>query len=67
MEAFHYSPKEAEELVEIQAVLSFPELKLHKPSDTRWLAREHCARAVRLTYRAQIETFITLVTQKHLV
>ena len=35
---FHYSPKKAEKLVEIQAVLNAPELKIHKPSETRWLA-----------------------------
>ncbi len=28
--------------MEIQAVLNAPELKVHKPSDTRWLARERC-------------------------
>ena len=30
---------------------------MHKPSDTRWLARERCVRAVRLTLRALVETF----------
>ena len=33
---FHYSPKRAE-LKEIQKVLDLPELKIVKPSDTRWL------------------------------
>ena len=36
---FHYSPKKAETLVEIQAVLNSPELRVNKPSDTRWLAQ----------------------------
>ena len=36
---FHYSPKKTEKLMEIQAVLDVPEIKIHKPSDTRWLAR----------------------------
>ena len=43
---FHYSPEKAEKLAEIQAALDSPELKIQKPSDTRWLAREqlesHC-------------------------
>ena len=37
---FHYSPKMAETLSEIQAILNTPELKVNKPSDTRWLAHE---------------------------
>ena len=32
---FHYSPKRAESLKEIQKVLDLPELKIVKPSDTR--------------------------------
>ena len=54
---FYYSPKKAEKLVEIQAVLEAPELKIHKPSDTRWLARERCVRAVRRSLPALIRTF----------
>lgn len=57
---FHYSPKKAEKLVEIQAVLDAPELKIHKPSDTRWLARERCVRAVRKSLPALIRTFSDL-------
>jgi hypothetical protein len=37
---FHYSPKRAESLKEIQHVLNLPEMKIIKPSDTRWLAHE---------------------------
>ena len=44
---FHYSPKKAEKLADIQAAFDSPELKIQKPSDTRWLAREQCVRAVR--------------------
>ncbi len=33
---FCYSPKKAEALKDIQAVLGFPELKIVKPSYTRW-------------------------------
>ena len=54
---FHYSPKKAENLVEIQAVLNAPELKIHKPRDTRWLARERCVCAVRRSLPALIRTF----------
>ena len=34
---FHYSPKRTERLKEIQCVINLPELKMIKPSDTRWL------------------------------
>ena len=54
---FHYSPKKAEKLVEVQAVLNAPELKMQKPSETRWLARERCVRAVRLSLPALVVTF----------
>lgn len=55
--AFHYSPKKAEKLIEIQAILNSPELKVTKPSDTRWLARERCVRSVRQCLPALIRTF----------
>ena len=47
---FHYSPKRAESLKDIQKVLDLPELKIIKPSDTRWLAHEHCVKAVIASY-----------------
>ena len=47
---FHYSPKYAESLKEIQKVLDLPELKIVKPSDTRWLAHERCVKAVKASY-----------------
>lgn len=53
----HYSPKKAEKLVEIQTVLNTPELKVHKPSETRWLAWERCVRAVRKSLPALVLTF----------
>ena len=34
---FHHSPMRTESLKEVQHVLDMPELKIHKPSDTRWL------------------------------
>ena len=42
---FRYSPKRALRMV--QQVLDLPELKIAKPSDTRWLAHEWCVRAVK--------------------
>ena len=47
---YHYSPKRAESLKEIQKVLDLPEFKIVKPSDTRWLSHEHCDKAVKASY-----------------
>ena len=44
---FHYSPKRAESLKEIQKVLDLPEFKIVKASDTRWLAHEGCVKALK--------------------
>ena len=55
--AFHYSPKKAEKLAEIQAELNSPELKMQKPSDTRWLARERAVHSVRRCLPALVTTF----------
>lgn len=55
--AFNYSAKKAEKLTEIEAELNIPELKVGKPSDTRWLARERCIRGVRRVLPALIQTF----------
>ncbi|XP_068720652.1 E3 SUMO-protein ligase KIAA1586-like [Montipora capricornis] len=55
--AFYYSPKKAEKLKETQAELQCPEVKMQKPSDTRWLARERAVRAVRLSFPALVSTF----------
>ena len=54
---FHYSPKKAEKLSEIQQILDQPELKVLQPSDTRWLARERCVQAVRRTLPSLALTF----------
>lgn len=54
---FFYSPKKAESLKEVQSVLKLPELKIVKPSDTRWLSHERCVRAI---YRELPALFITL-------
>ena len=53
---FYYSPKKAEALEEIQIVLNLPQLKVVKPSDTRWLSHERCIRAIRKDLPALIIT-----------
>ena len=55
--AFYYSPKKAEKLKESQAELQSPEVKMQKPSDTRWLACERAVRAVWLCLPALVTTF----------
>ena len=54
---FHYSPKKAEKLAEIQAELNSTEIKMQKLSDTRWLSRERAVRAVRRSLPALVNTF----------
>ena len=49
---YHYSPKRAECLKEVKRVLDLPELKIIRPSDTRWLAHERCVKAVKASYSA---------------
>ena len=44
-------------LSERQAFLNAPEIKITKPSDTRWLARERCVQAVRQSLPALVSTF----------
>ena len=65
---FFYSPKKAEELKEVQSVLGLPELKIVKPSSTRWLSHECCMKAIRKELPALILTLQDLYeTSKHLV
>ena len=54
---FHYSPKKAEKLALIQTVLQSLEIKITKPSDTRWLSCERAVRAVRESLPALVTTF----------
>ena len=49
---FHYSPKRTERLKTVQRVLDLPELKVIKPSGTRWVAHERCVKAVKESYSA---------------
>ncbi|KAI6658236.1 Zinc finger protein [Oopsacas minuta] len=53
---FYYSPKKAEALKVVQSVLNLPELKVVKPSSTRWLSHERCLSAIRKDLPALIIT-----------
>ena len=65
MEVFHYSPKRAESLKKVQKVLDLPELKIVKPSDTRWLAHERCVQAVKASYSAVVACLDHIYTDTH--
>ena len=58
---FYYSPKKAEALKEVQSVLKLPEIKVVKPSDTRWLSHEQCVPAIRKELSAFIVTLQQLL------
>ena len=62
---FHYSPKRAECLKEVQRVLNMPELKVVKPSDTRWLAHERCVKAVKTSYSAIVVALNNIYRATH--
>lgn len=62
---FHYSPKRAEHLKGVQQVLDLPELKVTKPSDTRWLAHERCVKAVKESYVAIVMALESFYEQTH--
>ena len=53
---FYYYPKRAESLKEIQHVLNLTEMKVIKPSDTRWLTHKQCVNAVKASYTALVVT-----------
>ena len=65
MEVFHYSPKRAESLKKVQKVLDLPELKIVKPSDTRWLAHERCVQAVKASYSTVVAFLDHIYTDTH--
>ena len=52
-------------LKEIQKVLYFPELKIVKLSDTRWLAHEHCVKAIRASYSSIVPTLEYIYETSH--
>ena len=62
---FHYSPKRAQSLKEIQKVLDLPELKIIKPSDTSWLAQERCVKAVKASYSAIVTALDHIYQDSH--
>ena len=62
---FYYYPKRAQSLKEVQKVLDFPELKIVKTSDTRWLAHERCMRAVKASYSAIITALDHIYSKSH--
>lgn len=66
---FHYSPKRTESLKGVRCVLDLTELKLIKPSDTRWLAHERCVKGVKASYAAIVTALdISMnvhMTQRH--
>ena len=62
---FHYSPKRAESLKMVQQVLDLPELKIAKPSDTRWLAHERCVKAVKAGYVAIVNALNDIHENTH--
>ena len=64
MEAFYYSPKRYENLKEVQKVLDLPELKITKPSDTRWLAHERCVSTVKRCYGVIVATLEQIIYEE---
>ena len=62
---FHYSPKRCQNLKEIQKVLDIPELKIVKPSDTRWLSHEKCVSTVKKCYGAIVSALETIYQESH--
>ena len=53
---FHYSPKKFSAMKEMQALVNHPQLKMIKPSDTRWLAHHRSVKAIRCSMRPLIDT-----------
>ena len=53
---FQYSPKKFSVLKEMQALVNHPQLKMIKPSDTRWLAHDRSVKAIRCSMRLLIDT-----------
>ena len=62
---FHYSTKRCQHLKEIQKVLDLPELKIVKPSDTRWLSHDNCVSTVNKCYRAIVSGLESIYEESH--
>ena len=61
----HYSPKCAASLKEIQKVLHLPELKIVKPSETRWLAHKRCVKPVKASYSSIVLALENIYETSH--
>ena len=61
---FHYSPKRAGSLKEIQ-LLNLPEIKVIMPSDTRWLGHKQCIRVVKVSSTALVVTIDRIYQNFH--
>ena len=46
-------------------MLDLPELKIVKPSDTRWLTHERCVKAVKASYSAIVNALNNIYEQTH--
>ena len=46
-------------------MLDLPELKVVKPSNTRWLAHERCVKAVKASYRAIVNALNNIYEKTH--
>ena len=57
--------KRAESLKEIQKVLDLPELKIVKPSDTRWPAHQCCVKAVKASYSSLVLALENIYETSH--
>ena len=53
---FYYSPKKFSALKEMQALFNHPQLKMIKPSDTRWLVHDRSVKAIMCSMRPLIDT-----------
>ena len=49
----------------MQSVLELPEMKVIKPSDTRWLSHERCVKAVKASYSAIVITIGQIYETTH--
>ena len=62
---FDNSCKKTDQLKEMQAACNEPELKMVKPSETRWLARERAVTAIRKCLHALVSTFENMYVTDH--
>ena len=53
---FYYSSNKFSALKEMQALVNHPQLKMIKPSDSRWLAHDRSVKATRCSMRPLIDT-----------